>query len=254
MIDFGFSHGLYSVELRKSYMKYCFDKEADKKTCQQTVNEINELIRKVNIYSIYDVCYTPPNLSFLEGDNSNGNKFQYTPWVFLDEKDSQKSERNLKFLSESKPSYGHSPPCVDEVGFNTYYNRKEVKLALNVRLDLPEFRVCTDVNYNIDREKGSYYLYPALIKSGMRIWKFSGDTDAVVPFNGTLQWISNLKLPILEKWRSWTISDPSNIGGYVTKYDGLTFLTVKGAGHMVPQFKPKESFYMLTAFLNGKDL
>jgi len=110
------------------------------------------------------------------------------------------------------------------------------------------------MNYTQDRVKGSYYLYPKLIKAGLKIFKYSGDTDSVVPFNGTEKWIKNLNLPVLEKWRSWTVSDPLNIGGYVTKYDGLTFLTIRGAGHMVPQYKPIESFYFLHQYLNDLDL
>ena len=46
------------------------------------------------------------------------------------------------------------------------------------------------------------------------------------------------------------------VGGYFEEYatDGppLTFLTVKGAGHMVPTFKPRFALTMLTKFLAGE--
>jgi len=186
------------------------------------------------------------------------NNHRYTPWIFQGlNKFAKKDE--LKFLEEKKRQSrllsSGGPPCVDDVGFNTYYNRADVKKALNVRADIT-FEVCSDDvgnNYEQDHEKGSFFLYPKLVKSGIKILKYSGDTDSVVPFNGTEKWIKKLNLPILEKWRSWTTADPLNIGGYVTKYDGLTFITVRGAGHMVPQFRPKESFYFLTQYLSGKD-
>jgi hypothetical protein len=39
--------------------------------------------------------------------------------------------------------------------------------------------------------------------------------------------------------------DPLAIAGYVTTYsNGFNFLTIKGAGHMVPQFKPEIAFAM----------
>ena len=35
---------------------------------------------------------------------------------------------------------------------------------------------------------------------------------------------------------------------------GFTFASIKGAGHMVPQDKRKESFVLLDSFLNGVPL
>lgn len=36
----------------------------------------------------------------------------------------------------------------------------------------------------------SYWIYPELIKEGLKIWVFSGDVDADVPITGTLHWLS----------------------------------------------------------------
>ena len=44
------------------------------------------------------------------------------------------------------------------------------------------------------------------------------------------------------------------MGGYVTRYaNDFDFLTIRGAGHMVPEFKPKASLEFLTRFLRGED-
>jgi carboxypeptidase C (cathepsin A) len=248
MIEFGFTHGLYGVDLKEKYDEYCVN-NLDNHQCDIVSGEINGLISKVNVYSIYDQCFSPESKMF-----SKKGKFRYTPWIFGKNKPKNVSTNQvLKFLELSK---SEAPPCVDDVGFNTYYNREDVKKALNVRTEI-EFELCSDKvgkHYTMDFVKGSYYLYPKLIKSGIRIFKFSGDTDAVVPFNGTQKWIRNLDLPILDKWRTWHLGDPKNIAGYVTKYDGLTFVTVRGAGHMVPSSRSKEAFYLFTRFLNGKDL
>lgn len=44
------------------------------------------------------------------------------------------------------------------------------------------------------------------------------------------------------------------MAGMVWKLRGFTFVSVKGAGHMVPTDKPKEAQIMLDAFLGDKDL
>lgn len=42
------------------------------------------------------------------------------------------------------------------------------------------------------------------------------------------------------------------VGGYVVGYKGLTFVTVRGAGHMVPSFQPERALTMITSFLQGQ--
>lgn len=44
------------------------------------------------------------------------------------------------------------------------------------------------------------------------------------------------------------------VGGRVVKYEGLTFVTVRGAGHLVPLNKPAESLSLINSFLSGQDL
>ena len=103
-------------------------------------------------------------------------------------------------------------------------------------------------------DEGSIWTYQTLIKEGLRILIYCGDTDAVVPYNGNQLWIRDLKLETLEPWRNWRVdNDPDNVAGYVVKYKGLTFCTIKGTGHMAPGWKPKESFYMFSQFLKDQD-
>lgn len=44
------------------------------------------------------------------------------------------------------------------------------------------------------------------------------------------------------------------MAGMVWKLRGLTFVSVKGAGHMVPTDKPKEAQVMFEAFISGENL
>lgn len=54
---------------------------------------------------------------------------------------------------------------------------------------------------------------------------------------GTRNWLRSLKLPIVRSWRPWR-SGTGQIGGYFEHYKGLTFVTVRDAGHMVCAARP----------------
>jgi serine carboxypeptidase-like clade I len=268
LIDFGFTHSLYSYELRQDYLNNCEIKK-NQDECDRTKENIMNIIENVNIYDIYRKCFTSDNSKlesiYLSDDSEEfqikskfTDKYNYTPWLFTNMKSSRsRDNQNLSYLAEesSDKESNNSTPCVDSLGPDTFFNREDVKAAMNVDTKL-KWELCSDKvgkAYKIDRSRGSYFLYPKIISAGIKILVYSGDTDGAVPFNGTQKWISNLKLPILSKWKSWRVDD-DNLAGYRTVYKGLTFVVVKGTGHMVPQWKPKEAYYMLSRFLEGKDL
>jgi len=287
LIDFAFTHGIYSIETRKRYESFCLD-DPDDEDCKDAENEVMNSLETINIYDIYRTCWNnsvnkennnknKEHLTFLSDNgetnqnrfksnqNKYSNNYQYTPWALKrteDQKDIKnkfkKSNNVYAYLSKddiSSDNLTTTPPCTDSVGPDSFFNNPKVKLALNVNTSL-SWGMCSDRvgnNYQIDTVKGSYFLYKDLIASGIKILIYSGDTDAAVPFNGTQKWIKNLNLDIISKWRTWRINK-NEVAGYIEKYNGLTFVTVKGTGHMVPQWKRAEAFYMLNQFLEGKDL
>ena len=180
--------------------------------------------------------------------NDTTKYYKYARWAFKHRKINKNKNAELK---ES-----NSVPCFDDSNVERYFNRKDVQSALHVEAR-NEWFVCSDEvgeRYEI-QEKGSIWVYPTLLKEGIRILVYSGDTDAIVPFNGNQAWIKNLKLEVEKPWRQWrAFDDQDNVSGYVIKYKGLTFCTIKGTGHMAPQWKPKESYYMFSKFINGEDL
>lgn len=47
----------------------------------------------------------------------------------------------------------------------------------------------------------------------------------------------------------------AQVAGYVVDYDsGLSYATVKGAGHMVPETNPHEALDMFARFISGQPL
>nr|XP_034957815.1 serine carboxypeptidase-like 25 [Zootoca vivipara] len=55
--------------------------------------------------------------------------------------------------------------------------------------------------------------------------------------------------------RPWIYTDENGqdqIGGFVKEYTNISFLTVKGAGHMVPSDRPRPAFNMFQRFITGQ--
>lgn len=146
-------------------------------------------------------------------------------------------------------------PCTEKHSV-VYFNQPEVQKALHV---LPanapsKWDTCSDlVNENWkDSPTSVLNVYRELIHSGLRIWIFSGDTDSVIPVTSTRYSINALKLPTVSPWQAWY--DDGQVGGWTQGYAGLTFVTVRGAGHEVPLHKPKQAFTLFKSFLSGNSM
>ena len=57
---------------------------------------------------------------------------------------------------------------------------------------------------------------------------------------GTRRWLRKLGLPVKLQWRPWK-SATGQVGGYYEVYDGLTFATIRDAGHMVQTLTPEST-------------
>ena len=250
LYDFAFTHSLYSYEMRKEYLEVC-ENNIDVEKCNAIKGKILDLLDGLFMYDLLQDCGRRKDKS--SNEKSENNFYQlYAKWAFEDE-----DETTPKFLSDIIKSKRFGETICEESGAPIkYLNRADVKAALHVKADI-NWNMCSyDVAEKYVRSnEASLYLYPKLIKSGLKIWIFSGDTDMVIPYNGSQRWIDSLKLEILSPWRSWrAFNDMTTIAGYRTIYKGLTFVTVKGTGHMVAQWKQKEAFYMFQQFLKGEDL
>jgi cathepsin A (carboxypeptidase C)/serine carboxypeptidase-like clade 2 len=96
--------------------------------------------------------------------------------------------------------------------------------------------------------------YRNILGKGLKALIYSGDADSVVNFIGTERWITQdgLNLTEVGPWRSWLGPD-KQIAGYVQDFDGLTFKTIKGAGHMVPAVRPLHGLNLFECYVYGAD-
>lgn len=81
---------------------------------------------------------------------------------------------------------------------------------------------------------------------------YSGDTDGAVPTYGSKRWIETLNWDVKKDWRAWKTN--GQVSGYVINYDGLDFVTVKGVGHMAPQWARQAVTEMITKHIFDQEL
>ena len=215
-------------------------------------------VDKVNVYNIFGYCWGLPTddgshkklaqdgelgLTSVGGQIKSYKKVftpkDYTPWAFPN-------------LPNKKENLKETPPCVDGEYIIKYLNRAEVRHALNIPDSARAYDMCASDGFAYDILKiGSQWIYEAL-RGKIRMLHYSGDIDGAVPTTGTYNWIQTMGAKILEEYRPWNVD--KTIAGYVEEYDGLSFVTVHGAGHMVPTDKPKQMFYLLNNWIKQNRL
>ncbi|URE44534.1 hypothetical protein MUK42_13765 [Musa troglodytarum] len=166
------------------------------------------------------------------------------------------AKRRLRFKNTllRRSSYGYDP-CTENYA-EKYYNRPDVQRAMHANTTGIPYRwtACSNVLIKTwgDAEFSMLPTYKKLIGAGLRIWMFSGDTDSVVPVSATRFSISHLGLKIKIPWYPWYSG--RQVAGWTEVYEGMTFASVRGAGHEVPLFQPRRAFQLFQSFLAGKPL
>ncbi|KAL9445491.1 hypothetical protein AB3S75_018481 [Citrus x aurantiifolia] len=188
-------------------------------------------------------------------DNELGNIDQYSIFTPSCTASVSQSNRLLKRMHVVGHAGEKYDPCTEKHSV-VYFNQPEVQKALHVipAVAPAKWETCSGVINNnwLDSPRTVLDIYRELIHSGLRIWMFSGDTDAVIPVTSTRYSIDALNLPTVKPWRAWY--DEGQVGGWTQEYAGLTFVTVRGAGHEVPLHRPKPALTLIKSFLSGRSM
>eukprot|EP01018_Ginkgo_biloba_P005851 Gb_09231 [translate_table: standard] len=217
--DYVWTHALISDETYDGLQKYCdYSPNAPESAQCDTFKEISYAEKgNIDLYNIYaPVC----------SEISSGKP----------------KTMGYATLGSQNPVYD---PCASDYVY-TYLNTPEVQTALHAN--------ATDLAHpwSICRPSTMFPIYRDLMAAGLQILIYSGDVDSIVPVTSTRLSIKALKLTIETPWYPWMSGD--EVGGYAVIYKGLTFATVRGAGHEVPSFQPDRALTMVKSFLAAKPL
>jgi serine carboxypeptidase-like clade 1 len=254
LVDFAYDHALYSTDIRAEYLKNCGNSTVSSPECDATRMKIKASLEGLNIYNIIGIC--PPS------NSTSSNSFQSIMLNTLKRisKDNRKPspvqylvQQFLYGSFEDDPFDIWPSPCAEDIYPTNFFNVPDNKDKLHVRTNIIYADCNGDINGNYTfGESFAIYRDILLPAKKLRIWFYSGDTDGAVPFTGSIRWIPNLHLNIVDEYRAWIVNGQT--AGFVQEYEGLTYVTIKGTGHMAPQWKREEAFTMFNAFLKGQKL
>ncbi|KAG6713673.1 hypothetical protein I3842_05G165000 [Carya illinoinensis] len=242
MFEYAWSHAIISDQLYNNILKECNFGQSENQTrnCGDYIRGFIEEYSEIDIYNIY----TPVCLSNSLQRGISSSKFGVAPPASL------LSRHN--FWHKLPSGYD---PCTEHY-VEKYFNRVDVQRALHAnvtKLSYP-YTTCSGViqGWN-DSPDTVLPIIRKLLKAGLRIWIYSGDTDGRVPVTSTRKSINKMGLKTKEEWRAWF--HKSQVAGWVQTYEGgLHLATVRGAGHQVPVFAPPQSLALFTHFLSSKTL
>jgi len=208
--------------------------------CDALAARSEELTKDLNWYDLYRINWPS---SLLEEKSRYGTSIvdgvakhykrgytmqEYTPWA---------------------PHLQHTNGPILGDFVSDYMNNEETRKAFNIPSDMPAWEECSETLQYHCQTEGSIWIYP-ILKNKFRMMFYSGDTDGAVPTYGSKQWIKQLNWDVKEEWRAWETE--GQVSGYVERYDGLDFVTVKGVGHMAPQWARKPVTDMINAWIHDE--
>jgi len=146
-------------------------------------------------------------------------------------------------------------PCLSGVGLDcqnytaetNYLNNPAVQAAIHAKAPSQPWQVCANVNFT-QSWSSVLPIYPQLMNS-IHVTVYAGDVTFNVPALGTQQWVEDFQLDIIDDYQAWGVG--GQVAGYYKKFDGITYVTVKDSGHMVPTFTPVQGKALLDAYLSG---
>jgi carboxypeptidase C (cathepsin A) len=149
------------------------------------------------------------------------------------------------------------PLCYDFSDADTFCNLASTKSALGVKSDV-KWEDCNQAVHLLflDDWVGNFAVdVPIVLAQNISVLVYSGTNDFVCNYFGGSRWLAAMKWPGQQAYinapnKNWVVN--SNVAGQSKSAQGLTFLTVANAGHMVPMNQPVNALSMVKTFIEGK--
>ncbi|KAF4023706.1 hypothetical protein G4228_015336 [Cervus hanglu yarkandensis] len=259
LVYFAYYHGLLGNRLWSSLQKHCCSENKcnfhDNKQpeCVTNLQEVSHIVSSsgLNIYNLYAPCAggVPSQVRYEQDTvmvQDLGNIFTRLPLKRVWH----------QMLLRSGEKVRLDPPCTNATAPSNYLNDPQVRKALHIPEQLPRWDLCNflvNIQYQrLYQSMCSQYL-KLLTAQKYRILLYNGDVDMACNFMGDEWFVDSLNQKMEVQRRPWLVDygeSGEQIAGFVKEFSHIAFLTIKGAGHMVPTDKPQAALTMFSRFLN----
>lgn len=238
-IPFAHRLTLISDELYESAKESCngdyVNVNENNTQCVSDIQSIDELVLQINLMQVVE-----PNCQTASPRSSK----EYLQRRYLEENFDE------SLLSQTNPAYWCRE--YNYVLSGVWANDKSVREALNVTNGtIGVWKRCNSSIAYTKTVLSSVDYHKNLSHTNLRALIYSGDHDMSVTHIGTQNWIRYLNLTISDVWRAWYVD--GQVAGYTEKFTNndftLNYATVKGAGHVAPEYKAKECYEMMDRWL-----
>ncbi|XP_036007614.1 lysosomal protective protein [Fundulus heteroclitus] len=260
LVYFAYYHGLLGSQLWAELQTFCcsggkcnfYDNKNP--NCTESLTEVQVIVYTsgLNIYNLYAPCAggVPHRFSVERGQlviRDLGNNF-------INHQQTRQWNQKLLSLAALHLSVRLDPPCTNSTPSSLYLNNAYVRKALHISPQALDWAICSsEVNLNYGRlymdVKKQYLKLLSALK--YRVLVYNGDVDMACNFMGDEWFVESLQQQVEVQRRPWVYEgqDGRQIGGFVKEFNNISFLTVKGSGHMVPSDKPVAAFTMFSRFI-----
>jgi hypothetical protein len=256
-VEFFHGHGQFSDKTYREIKAACSDEElfngvsAENHACEKALDKMDEEKGYNFAYNLYDECYDfalssqPPSwreaLKFGQRTVAHSRTARG--------KETQPAAATTAWHMDGSPCGG-----TDVLPF--WVNASSVKKALHVSETATFFTGDNGVGFTYigdAKDVRPNYKHWA-DNTNLRVLIYNGDTDPGINTFVGQNWTAGLSLREKESWRPWTRDGQIKMGGFVTRYEGdFDFLTIRGSGHMVPEYKPEAASVFLEHFVRNKE-
>jgi carboxypeptidase C (cathepsin A) len=253
-VPFAYGHGFLSTASYNEIMKTCKGNYKNPTPeCKTLLKEIDDNMVDVNGYDAYRTCYHPD----VSVQQTAAHPYRIGSMTEMTRTSMMGMAQNLHVLSSlKKVTAGESVPCINSVLGTKFLNKESVRTALHVEQSPNQWQVCGGVEYKDDGVYKSLISVhkKMLAKYQPRVLVYNGDVDPGCNYLWAEASVQKFGLNVSKEWHPWVYGDRivgEQLGGFMTEYTpNVSFVTVHGAGHMSPQWRPEAVFHMLSSFLN----
>lgn len=260
LVFFTYYHGLIGESSWSKISKHCCNGQQPTREncsftgaklsiqCRYALMDVQQAISSgINPYNLYDKC---------KSASSGFSKRELIDRALVSNLFNTRPQGDQTFLvfEPSKHKLRVEPPCIDDSFLGNYLNQDLVRKAIHVPKEVQKWETCSMIMYVMQYPQRSGGLSPQIkglieSKRNLTMLVYNGDVDTVCNFLGDEWFVDDLGRNITNEYSPWKVN--KQVAGYVKHYDGITFATLRGSGHMVPGDRPQEALAMISVFLNS---